>query len=82
MAKKKGKPFLQPLPKHYSGPLSEEFWKRVNHLKDPVNLFTCSALGCALQDLESRTIYMLTNSELEEGIIIPQISLTIPPKKK
>lgn len=52
----------KPLPKHYSGPLSVTFWRRVNRLPEPDGT-TVYLLGCALQDLEGRALQLLRHSE-------------------
>lgn len=48
--------------RHYSGSTSEWFWERVKAL-DASRQDEVYSLGCALQDLESRTMAALENAE-------------------
>jgi hypothetical protein len=47
----------------YSGDKSEEFWKRVGRLRVRSGYGEVYSLGCALQDLELRTLAALRNAE-------------------
>jgi len=49
--------------KHYSGPLSKEFWRRVNVLKNPEAASTMYHAGVLLQNMEERVIHWLDNYE-------------------
>lgn len=55
------------LPSKYSGPGSRWFWDRVNRLSktNPDRETECYALGCVLQDVESRVLLALHNAENE-----------------
>ena len=48
--------------RHYSGPGSAWFWRRVERLGYPTET-TAFALGCALQDLEDRAMLALEFAE-------------------
>ena len=47
---------------HYGGGRSEDFWRRVNQLDEPASGIVY-ALGCVLQDLETRVLRQLSNAE-------------------
>lgn len=59
--KQKKKTAPKRLTKHYSGTASEQFWDAVNNLEGEAQE-GAYMLGCALQDLEDRTIIYINNA--------------------
>ena len=62
MARKKLTKARQAMVKHYSGPASTEFWRRIRHLQEPYPRALCLA-GCLLQDAEARVLAWLADAE-------------------
>lgn len=47
----------------YSGPTSEQFWRRLNRLKNQGARTMCYELACALQDIEYRLLRAMETAE-------------------
>jgi hypothetical protein len=56
--------------RRYSGKLSAEFWRRVNAIPKNQGGMTLYIMGCALQDLEIRTLQALDDLEQRKPLRI------------
>lgn len=61
---------VKPYARRYSGRLSHEFWKRVNALPKRQGGMTLYIMGCALQELEGRTLQALDDLEQNKPLRI------------